>query len=101
MSEALKKAREALSLARSEIWRLLDVKGVHPKQASEWPEIVLLDAALAAIDAEAKPVVRMLTDVEFEECCGGCKVTSAAMTWMRRSVSKAAEVWGLTIGEQG
>lgn len=61
----------------------------------------VVDAALAAIDAEAKPVVRMLTEAEFAECCGGCKVTSAAMTWMRRSVDKAAEVWGLTIGEQG
>lgn len=85
--EALKKAREALQLVR-------DCKMTLRDQA-------VVDAALAAIDAEAKPVVRMLTDVEFEECCGGCKVTSAAMTWMRRSVSKAAEVWGLTIGEQG
>ena len=85
--EALKKAREALQLVR-------DCKMTLRDQA-------VVDAALAAIDAEAKPVVRMLTDVEFEECCGGCKVTSAAMTWMRRSVDKAAEVWGLTIGEQG
>jgi predicted phage-related endonuclease len=57
--------------------------------------------AITAIDAEAKPVARMLTDEELAECCGGCKVTSAAMTWMRRSVSKFAEVNGLTIGEQG
>jgi len=85
--EALKKAREALQLVR-------DCKMTLRDQA-------VVDAALAAIDAEAKPVVRMLTDVEFEECCGGCKVTSAAMTWMRRSVSKFAEVNGLTIGEQG
>jgi len=87
MSEALKKAREALQLMYGCKMTLRDR--------------AVVDAALAAIDAEAKPVVRMLTDVEFEECCGGCKVTSAAMTWMRRSVSKAAEVWGLTIGEQG
>jgi transposase len=85
--EALKKAREALQLVR-------DCKMTLRDQA-------VVDAALAAIDAEAKPVVRMLTDEELAECCGGCKVTSAAMTWMRRSVSKAAEVWGLTIGEQG
>lgn len=85
--EALKKAREALQLVR-------DCKMTLRDRA-------VVDAALAAIDAEAKPVVRMLTDVEFEECCGGCKVTSAAMTWMRRSVSKFAEVNGLTIGEQG
>lgn len=85
--EALKKAREALQLMYGCKMTLRDR--------------AVVDAALAAIDAEAKPVVRMLTDVEFEECCGGCKVTSAAMTWMRRSVSKAAEVWGLTIGEQG
>ena len=66
-----------------------------------WFPDATVQSALAAIDAEAKPVVRMLTAVEFEECCGGCKVTSAAMTWMRRSVSKFAEVNGLTIGEQG
>ena len=85
--EALKKAREALQLMYGCKMTLRDR--------------AVVDAALAAIDAEAKPVVRMLTDVEFEECCGGCKVTSAAMTWMRRSVSKFAEVNGLTIGEQG
>ena len=87
MSEALKKAREALQLMYGCKMTLRDR--------------AVVDAALAAIDAEAKPVVRMLTDVEFEECCGGCKVTSAAMTWMRRSVDKAAECWRLTIGEQG
>lgn len=87
MSEALKKAQEALQLMYGCKMTLRDR--------------AVVDAALAAIDAEAKPVVRMLTDVEFEECCGGCKVTSAAMTWMRRSVSKFAEVNGLTIGEQG
>lgn len=87
MSEALKKARDALQLMYGCKMTLRDR--------------AVVDAALAAIDAEAKPVVRMLTDVEFEECCGGCKVTSAAMTWMRRSVSKFAEVNGLTIGEQG
>jgi len=85
--EALKKAREALQLMYGCKMTLRDR--------------AVVDAALAAIDAEAKPVVRMLTEAEFAECCGGCKVTSAAMTWMRRSVSKAAEVWGLTIGEQG
>lgn len=87
MSEALKKALEALQLMYGCKMTLRDR--------------AVVDAALAAIDAEAKPVVRMLTDVEFEECCGGCKVTSAAMTWMRRSVSKAARNWGLTIGEHG
>lgn len=85
--EALKKAREALQLMYGCKMTLRDR--------------AVVDAAIAAIDAEAKPVVRMLTDEELAECCGGCKVTSAAMTWMRRSVSKAAEVWGLTIGEQG
>ena len=85
--EALKKAREALQLMYGCKMTLRDR--------------AVVDAALAAIDAEAKPVVRMLTEAEFAECCGGCKVTSAAMTWMRRSVDKAAEVWGLTIGEQG
>ncbi len=88
--EALKKAREALQLMYGCKMTLRDR--------------AVVDAAIAAIDAidaEAKPVARMLTDEELAECCGGCKVTSAAMTWMRRSVSKAAEVWGLTIGEQG
>ena len=85
--EALKKAREALQLMYGCKMTLRDR--------------AVVDAAIAAIDAEANPVVRMLTDEELAECCGGCKVTSAAMTWMRRSVSKAAEVWGLTIGEQG
>ena len=85
--EALKKAREALQLMYGCKMTLRDR--------------AVVDAALAAIDAEAKPVARMLTDEELAECCGGCKVTSAAMTWMCRSVSKAAEVWGLTIGEQG
>ena len=85
--EALKKAREALQLMYGCKMTLRDR--------------AVVDAALAAIDAEAKPVARMLTDEELAECCGGCKVTSAAMTWMRRSVSKFAEVNGLTIGEQG
>ena len=85
--EALKKAREALQL-------MYGCKMTLRDQA-------VVDAALAAIDAEAKPVVRMLTEEELAECCGGCKVTSAAMTWMCRSVSKFAEVNGLTIGEQG
>jgi hypothetical protein len=84
--QTLKQALEALRLVRDCEMTLRD-------QA-------VVDAAIAAIE-QHKPVVRMLTDVEFEECCGGCKVTSAAMTWMRRSVDKAAEVWGLTIGEQG
>ena len=85
--EALKKAREALQLMYGCKMTLRDR--------------AVVDAAIAAIDAEAKPVVRMLTDEELAECCGGCKVTSAAMTWMCRSVSKFAEVNGLTIGEQG
>jgi transposase len=75
--EALKKAREALQLMYGCKMTLRDR--------------AVVDAAIAAIDAEAKPVARMLTDEELAECCGGCKVTSAAMTWMRRSVSKAAE----------
>lgn len=89
--EALKKAREALEQIKESI----------ECNAITHGDMHQLDSALAAIDAEAKPVARMLTDEELAECCGGCKVTSAAMTWMRRSVSKAAEVWGLTIGEQG
>ena len=41
----------ALERTRSEIWRLLDAKGVDPKAASEWPEIILADAAIAAAKA--------------------------------------------------
>ena len=37
----------ALVAARAEIWRLLDAKGVEPKQAREWPEIVSAEAAIA------------------------------------------------------
>ena len=105
MSEALKKAREALQeialagMSGSGQESEEGMRDWHARRA--WEFIGIASRALAAIDAEAKPVVRMLTDVEFEECCGGCKVTSAAMTWMRRSVSKAARNWGLTIGEHG
>lgn len=38
---------EALVAARSEIWRLLDAKGVEPKQARQWPEIVAAEFAIA------------------------------------------------------
>jgi hypothetical protein len=38
---------EELKKARAEIWRLLDAKGIEPKQAREWPEIVSADAAIA------------------------------------------------------
>ena len=105
MSEALKKAREALQeialagMSGSGQESEEGMRDWHARRA--WEFIGIASRALAAIDAEAKPVVRMLTDVEFEECCGGCKVTSAAMTWMCRSVSKFAEVNGLTIGEHG
>lgn len=37
----------ALEAARSELWRLLDVKGVEPQEIRRWPEIVSCDAALA------------------------------------------------------
>jgi hypothetical protein len=35
-----------LEMARSEIWTLLDAKGVAPKDAILWPEIVTCDAAI-------------------------------------------------------
>jgi hypothetical protein len=44
---------DALRRARSEIWRLLDVRGIEPKQASEWPEIVCADAAIRKATGEA------------------------------------------------
>ena len=101
--EALKKAREALQLAVHLLRKYADAEDMGGARfdLTDCKEMLPIFAALAAIDAEAKPVVRMLTEAEFAECCGGCKVTSAAMTWMRRSVSKFAEVNGLTIGEQG
>jgi hypothetical protein len=37
---------EALRSARLELWRLLDAKGITPKDASEWPEIACADAAI-------------------------------------------------------
>lgn len=38
---------EALHTCRSELWRLLDAKGVSPKDIRSWPEIVSADAAIA------------------------------------------------------
>ena len=38
---------DALQRARSEIWSLLDSKGVHPKHARNWPEILAADSAIA------------------------------------------------------
>jgi hypothetical protein len=37
---------QAVVAARAEIWRLLDVKGIPPKDARGWPEIVLCEAAI-------------------------------------------------------
>lgn len=37
----------ALVAARSELWRLLDLRGIEPKQAREWPEIVRAEEAIA------------------------------------------------------
>lgn len=37
----------ALKSCRSELWRLLDVKGVEPKAIRNWPEIAAADAAIA------------------------------------------------------
>lgn len=38
---------DALVAARSELWRLLDARGIEPKQAREWPEIVRAEEAIA------------------------------------------------------
>ena len=104
MSEALKKALEALQL-------MYGCKMTLRDRAVD-------DAALAAIDAEAKPVVRMLTD---EEVLGA--VEDAERSHYRWSngvrgqqlmpqdsprfhlvmagAAKVLSVNGLTIGEQG
>lgn len=42
----------ALKQARSEIWRLLDTKGVAPNVAKAWPEIMTADAAIARATGE-------------------------------------------------
>ena len=81
MSEALKKAREALQLMYGCKMTLRDR--------------AVVDAALAAIDAEAKPVVRMLTDVEIADALSGYGMMA------KQIQRKFAEVNGLTIGEQG
>jgi hypothetical protein len=41
----------ALKACRSEIWRLLDAKGITPETARLWPEIVISDAAIAKAEA--------------------------------------------------
>jgi len=79
--EALKKAREALQL-------MYGCKMTLRDQA-------VVDAALAAIDAEAKPVVRMLTDGEIADALSGYGMMA------KQIQRKFAEVNGLTIGEQG
>ena len=79
--EALKKAREALQLMYGCKMTLRDR--------------AVVDAALAAIDAEAKPVVRMLTDGEIADALSGYGMMA------KQIQRKFAEVNGLTIGEQG
>lgn len=81
MSEALKKAREALQLMYGCKMTLRDR--------------AVVDAALAAIDAEAKPAVRMLTDGEIADALSGYGMMA------KQIQRKFAEVNGLTIGEQG
>ena len=43
---------EALQAARSELWRLLDAKGIHPKDIRQWPEALKADAAIAKATGE-------------------------------------------------
>lgn len=45
---------EALKQARSEIWRLLDTKNIEPKQACQWPEIVLIDELIKKATGETR-----------------------------------------------
>lgn len=87
MDETLKQALEALKF---------------PKVAGNYADGFndAINAAIAAIE-QHKPVVRMLSDAEISDCCGGCKETSAANTWIKRGIRKAADIWGLTIGEHG
>ena len=61
---------------------------------TEYPEEGALfldpDRPIAA-SAPAAPL-RMPTDDELAECCGGCRTTSAANTWMRRAIAKTLEL---------
>ena len=41
-----------LKAARSELWRLLDAKGISPEEARNWPEIVSADAAILKATGE-------------------------------------------------
>ncbi len=43
----------ALRAARLELWRLLDAKGIHPKDIREWPEIKLADATIEMAEGRA------------------------------------------------
>ncbi len=99
MSEALKKARKYPSLPEFQESDLpqADVAGIL--WAFSRQKVVAIvrkrDAALAAIDAEAKPVVRMLTDGEIADALSGYGMMA------KQIQRKFAEVNGLTIGEQG
>jgi len=56
-------------------------------------------AAIAAIE-QHKPVVRMLTEQELDAMYSQADSPSH-QDWEQAIQRKAAEVWGLTIGEQG
>lgn len=118
--EALKKAREALQLAVHLLRKYADAEDMGGARfdLTDCKEMLPIFAALAAIDAEAKPVVRMLTD---EEVLGA--VEDAERSHYRWSngvrgqqlmpqdsprfhlvmagAAKVLSVNGLTIGEQG
>ena len=97
--EALKKAREALqeiALAGMSGSGQESEEGMRDWHARRtWEFIGIASRALAAIDAEAKPVVRMLTDGEIADALSGYGMMA------KQIQRKFAEVNGLTIGEQG
>lgn len=51
MIDAAAQMDRSMVHARSELWRLLDIKGVEPLAIGQWPEIESLDKAGAAYRA--------------------------------------------------
>ena len=62
----------------------------------------VVDAAIAAIE-QYKPVVRMLTEQELQQAyVDSCNSNQVSLFGAQKfAVRKAADIWGLTIGEHG
>lgn len=81
---------EALRACRSEIWRLLDVKGIHPKDARQWPEIVAADKAIAAAIAQAAELPKLLPasgNIDFIESWINVRREAVALAHGDKSIS--------------